>query len=432
MNQNSKGVAAKTPSRFPIANLWMWLFCLLAAFVLWVYVMVSDPPADNRDFRELPVSLVGIEQVGQKNLALYSGMGNMVDVTVSGKRSVVSRIKNEDISVTADLSSITDGGTYMIPVAVSAPEGCRVTAVSSEFISVMVDEKITAYLDLTLQRSNQKNLPDGCYYGAVELTTDKITVTGPRSHVNSVKSALVNLDLAEVQRSSTVTAEVKLLTSRGDPVTSSYLIWEPSSLEVDVPVYKKVTAPLTVDFVWDYLEDGRNCTVTLDPATVTMDGEVDAVEAAGMPEPIKVDERLEIYEGMVEKTETLTAPEGVTLSENQVSVNVRVDDGIKARRIMVPGSSIRYTGGSVGVDYDYDKVSPIEVTFMGPVEALTDLIPEDVELLLDMSPFGENSYGTSQVRAEVRVDSPHKDEVFALGVYDIAVTFTPSEGEDAG
>ena len=432
MNQNSKGDAAKTPSRFPIANLWMWLFCLLAAFVLWIYVIVSDPPTDSHDFTRLPVKLMGLEQVEQRNLALYSGKGNMVDVTVSGKKSVISRLEDEDISVTADLSGITEGSNYTIPVVVRAPEGCKVESVSRDSISVMVDEKITVYMDLTLQRSNQKNLPDGCYYGAVELTTDKITVTGPRSYVNSVKTAQVNLDLADVQRSSTVTAEVKLLSGRGDPITSPYLVWVPSSLEVEVPVYKKVTAPLTVDFVWDYLEDGRNCTVTLDPATVTMDGEVDAVEAAGMPEPIKVDERLEIYEGMVEKTETLTAPEGVTLSENQVSVNVRVDDGIKARRIMVPGSSIRYTGGSVGVDYDYDKVSPIEVTFMGPVEALTDLIPEDVELVLDMSPFGENNYGTSQVRAEVRVDSPHKDEVFALGVYDIAVTFTPSEGEDAG
>ena len=38
-------------------------------------------------------------------------------------------------------------------VTVNAPEGCKVTALSREFISVMVDEKITVFLDLTLQRS---------------------------------------------------------------------------------------------------------------------------------------------------------------------------------------------------------------------------------------------------------------------------------------
>ena len=107
MNRNNKGDAPKTPSRFPIANLWMWLVCLLAAFVLWAYVMVSDPPADNRDFYELTVNLVGKEQVEQRNLALYGGIGSTVDVNISGKRSVISRSLRR-FSVSSCLSSGAD------------------------------------------------------------------------------------------------------------------------------------------------------------------------------------------------------------------------------------------------------------------------------------------------------------------------------------
>lgn len=432
MNQNNSGETAKTRSRFRLADLWMWLACLLAAFVLWAYVMSSDPPTVSQDYPRLTVTLVGIEEVEKRNLAIYSGMGNTVDVTVSGKRSVISRLKEEDILVTADISNITDGSSYTVPVDVRAPEGCKVTAVSRNFISVTVDERITVYMDLTLQRDNQKNLPDGCYYGAVDLPTDKIMVTGPRSFVNSVKTAQVNLDLADVKRTSSITADVKLLSVRDEEITSPYLVWLPSSVTVEVPVYKKVTVPLSVDFVWDYLEDGRNCTVTLDPETVTLDGDPDAVDAAGQLDPIRVDERMEIYGGKAQKIETLSAPEGVTLSENQVSVDVTVSSEIRGIKITVPGENIKDTKARAGVSYEIDKRMPVEVTFMGPVEALNSLMPEDVELLLDMSPFTENNFGTSQVRAEVVVDSPYKDEVFALGVYDIAVTFTQDEGENAG
>ena len=432
MNQNNSGAAANTPSRFRLADLWMWLVCLLAAFVLWAYVMSYDPPSVSQDYPRLTVTLVGTEQVEKRNLAVYSGMGNTVDVTVSGKRSVISRLKEEDITVTADISNITDGSSYTIPVDVRAPDGCKVTAVSRDSINVMVDERITVYMDLTLQRDNQKNLPDGCYYGAVDLSSTKVMVTGPRTQVNTVKTAQVNLDLADVQRTTSITEEVKLLSARGDEYTSPYLICVPSSVTVEVPVYKKATVPLSVDFVWDYLEDGRNCTVTLDPETVTLDGEPDAVDAAVQLDPIRVDERMEVYEGKVQKTETLTAPEGVTLSESQVTVDVTVNSDIKATKIWVPGENIKDTKARADVNYSIDRKTPIEVTFMGPIEALTNLIPEDVELRLDMSPFTENNYGTSQVRAEVVVDSPYKDEVFALGVYDIAVTFIQSDAEDAG
>lgn len=60
---------------------------------------------------------------------------------------------------------------------------------------------------------------------------------------------------------------------------------------------------------------------------------------------------------------------------------------------------------------------------MGTKEALAALEPEDIILILDMSPYSESNSGTVRVRAEVKVDSLQKDMILEIGTYTIDVTF---------
>lgn len=420
MNQNRTGEAAKPASRFRAMDLVVWLLCLVAAFCLWVYVMSSESPEHEQLFSHVTVELTGTEALEKNHLAIYSGYGTMVDVTLSGKKSVTSKLTDRDIVVTADLSGITEGGRYSCRISVDTPAGCKLAAISQETVSVMVDESITVYLDLTERRENT-NLPEGCYAGTVELPPEKISVTGPRSYVNSVKTAQILLDLNGVERTTTMTQDVLLLNARGEEIDSPYLVCEPSSVTVEVPVYKSVTVPLTVSFRCGFL-NSENADVQIIPENVTLTGDPDAVDRA-MLEPIVVDERTEIYSGQLLKTVPLTPPEGVTLSESQVLVSVTVSPEIKTRVMLIPGSNVLDTGAREDVHYTWDH-DPIGVTFLGPVDVLSKLNAEDVDIVFDMSPYTSTNTGTVTVRAEVVLDSPYRDQVLAMGLYEISVTFT--------
>ena len=420
MNQNGPGDAVKPASRFRAMDFVVWLLCLVAAFCLWVYVMSSESPEHEQIFSHLTVELTGTEGLEKNHLALYSGYGTMVDVTLSGKKSVTSKLTERDIVVTADLSGITEGGRYPCRISVDTPAGCKLTAISQDTVSVMVDESITVYLDLTERRENT-NLPEGCYAGTVELPPDKISVTGPRSYVNSVKTAQIVLDLTGVERTTTMTQDVLLLNSRGEEIDSPYLVCEPSSVTVDVPVYKSVTVPLTVNFRCGYL-NSENADVQIVPESVTLTGDPDAVDRAVL-DPIVVDERTEIYNGRLLKTVDLNVPEGVTLSESEVLVSVEVSPDLKTRVMLIPGSNVLDTGAREDVHYTWDH-DPIGVTFMGPVDALSKLKAEDVDIVFDMSPYTSTNTGTVTVKAEVVLDSLYKDQVLAMGLYEISVTFT--------
>ena len=421
MNQNGSGAAAKPIFRIRPIDLVVWLLCLFAAFCLWIYVMEVESPEHEQTFSNLTVELMGTDVLEKKNLALYSGRGTLVDVTLSGKKSVTSKLTEQDVVVTADLSGVTEGGRHSCRLSVDVPPGCKLVKISQEFVSVLVDESITVYLNLTERRENT-NLPEGCFAGSVELPTDKISVTGPRSYVNSVKSAEIVLDLSGVERTTSITRDVTLLNVRGEVVDSPYVLCEPSSITVDVPVYKSAALPLTVDFKCGYL-NSENADVLIVPETVTVTGDPDAVDRVGQLEPITVDERTEIYNGQLVKSVPLTAPEGVTLSENTAVVSVTVDPDIKTRVMLIPGNNIFDTGGREDVHYTWDR-DPIGVTFMGPVDVLSKLDAEDVNIVFDMSPYTSSNTGTVVVRAEIKVDSPYASQVLAMGLYEISVTFT--------
>ena len=402
-------------------NLVAWLLCLLTAFCLWVYVMMVESPEHEQIFSHLPVELTGTSSLSEYNLAVYSGYGTMIDVTLSGKKSVVSRFTERDVVVTADLRNITEGGRYTCKVSVDVPPGCKLAGMSQDSISVYVDEAMTIAVDLTEQRENT-SLPDGCYTGTVDFPVDKVTVTGPQTVLSQIERARVTLDLADVTRTATFTEPIVLVNGRGEVIDNPYIDYSPSQVTVTVPVYKSVTVPVRVGFRYGYL-NGDNTEITVVPSVVEATGDPDVIDRAAPLESILLDEKTDFENGRAVKTVSLNAAEGVTLSATQAEVTAVIDSSIKTREILIPGTNIEDTGAKEGVNYTWDR-EPVLVTLMGPVDILARLMPEDISLIFDMSPYNSSNTGTIRVRAEVSVDSVWRDEVFAIGSYEINVTFT--------
>ncbi|MBQ3708505.1 MAG: hypothetical protein II889_11445 [Clostridia bacterium] len=419
MNQaKEKTPVRRTSSR---GNLVAWILCLVAAFIMWIYVMAVESPEHEQIFSHLPVELTGTEVLADNELAVYSGYGTMIDVTLSGKKSVVSRLSERDIVVTADLKNITDGGRYTLKVTVDVPAGCKLAGMSQNTISVYVDQAMTMTFDLTEHRINT-NLPEGCFTGTVEFPVDKITVRGPRNVLTRVERAEVTLNLADVTHTTTLNAPVVLVNVKGEEMTSPYIEYSPTMVSVTVPVYKSVTVPVRVGFRYGFL-NSENTEITVTPSTVTATGDPDVIDRGSPLESVILDEKTEFENGQLMKTVSLNAVDGVTLSTTQAEITAIIDSSIKTREFLIPGSNIVDTGAKEGVNYTWDRTA-VPVVLMGPVDMLAKIEVDDISLVFDMSPYNDSNTGTIRVRADVWVDSLWRDEVFPIGTYEINVTFT--------
>lgn len=408
-------------------NVAVKILCVFAAFCLWIYVMTVESPEYEQTFGNVTVELINTDSlVSDSGLMLYSGYGNMVGVTVSGKKSIVSKLSDSDIVVTADVGKITGGsGRYDCKLSVDVPAGCKLISLSQETISVYVDTASTASVKLTEKRDNT-NLPDGCYVGAVDYPVDMITVEGPEKIVSRIAEARFNNDMNGITKSVTVTQRVYLVDAYGNKIESPYVKYYPREVTVDIPVLKSAEVPIEVVFKNGFFNyDNTNTTVT--PSTVRVTGEPEKIDAGNLIERVEIDEANDYLtagsdELKCTKKVALKAVDGVELDTDTVEIVSVPSSSIKLRRITVPGQNIIDTGGKSGVSYTWDH-TPITVSVIGSLEAVSSLSADDITLRFDMSPYSETNTGTTEVRAEVIIDSDYKDELLAIGYYEISVTF---------
>lgn len=398
------------------------ILCIFAAFFLWIYVMMVESPDYEETFTGITVEIINEDALNENGLSLYAGIGQTIDVTVFGKKRAILNMDESDIKAFADVSALTSGsGRSFCEVTVEVPEGCTLVGLSQETIQVNIDEQEKISVELSERRDNT-NLPEGCTTGTIEFPVDNITVEGPKSILSRISKAILPLDLTDVTKSTTITAQVYFVDSFGTVVSSQYLNYYPQEITVEIPIIKTVEVPVELVFRNGYIST-ENADISVYPSTVMISGDPSVIDAGYLLEPIEIDEKTDLDDNnKYKRTVHLDEADNVTCIPGTVDVSVSMKDSINTREITVPGKNIIDTGGKIGVYYTWEK-NPITVKIMGELDDIRRISAEDITLQLDMSPYTDTNTGTIRVRAGVIIDSPYADEVIEIGVYSVNVTF---------
>ena len=92
-----------------LTNNWgLKVLAFLIAVFMWLIVVNIDDPITDKIYTGIPVSVIN-EDVVTDNNRTYQIVDDTqtVNVVVSAKRSVLSKIKSDDISATADMKELT-------------------------------------------------------------------------------------------------------------------------------------------------------------------------------------------------------------------------------------------------------------------------------------------------------------------------------------
>lgn len=108
-------------------NLTLKILAFLIAVFLWLIVVNIDDPVDDKTFSNIPVQVTH-EEVITDNNNTYQIVDNTqeVNVTVTAQRSVLDKIKAEDIQATADMKELTLRTQVPIEITIEVmPENMR-------------------------------------------------------------------------------------------------------------------------------------------------------------------------------------------------------------------------------------------------------------------------------------------------------------------
>ncbi len=131
-------------------NASMKVISLLAALVLWLYVMGEVDPELRGKVGDIPVNLVNTEELAYKGLAPIYEDQIFVSATISGKRSDVNDAKKNGLVATVDVAGCTMGDNEL-KISVNLPDGVSLENVSQSTVNIKAENLISAYREVVVE-----------------------------------------------------------------------------------------------------------------------------------------------------------------------------------------------------------------------------------------------------------------------------------------
>lgn len=398
-----------------LLNNWgLKLISLVLAFFLWFLVIQIGDPKDDRDMGNITVKLINTDLLDKEN-KVYEVLEDTdrVRVTVYAPKSVFTQLRSSDITAEADVSKLTELNTVPIEFSTTAANVVSIRG-SHDVVKLNIEDKASKYVPLNY--STEGTPAEG--YAVTTITPDqnRIEVSGPKSVVEQVKYAGVQIDVSDASSNLIANVDIHLYNVLGEEVVHNKLSKNVNyvRMSVEILAVKEVPVNLTVSGTPEkgYMISGD---AVCDPESVSIAGTsgvlarvsgiaipAEALDITGATEDISIS--LDVKEYL---------PEGVKLADSNFNGKITVSIPVEA--------AVEKT-----VDVDIENISVVNVPEGYNAEIMesaeTSYKVELVGLKDDINEIRQgNLQGLVDVEAWMEKEGMEK---IRTGNYTIPVTFT--------
>ena len=261
------------------------LIALLAATLLWLYVVTVVSPESTTTVSAIPISIDGATVLEERGLIVTAQDVSTLNMSLSASRVNLSKLNAESIRVNADASRIRSPGIYAVTCTVTFPDTVR----SSE---VDILRKSVDSVTITVERLDRKSFPiDLNWTGTVqegylleaesgELEPDTVTVIGPESDLKRIAKAVVNYDVSDLEETAIEVLPITFLDENGDVVALGEMSdVSPEEVSLTIPVVRTKKINLRVDLKEGGGVTADNAELTLDVETIRVKGAAELIDA---------------------------------------------------------------------------------------------------------------------------------------------------------
>lgn len=168
------------------------ILSVVAAIVLWMYVIGEVNPEIIQEIRNVEVKLVNTEKLTQTGLLIMNQDYYSVNIKVRGRRSDINNTSPDDIHALADMRGFSEG-VNSIPVEINLPSNLQLEEVNPLYIKVTIDEVVKRVKPVEVEFEG--TTAKGYTYGKPKVSMDEIIVSGPKTYVESVDRIVATVNL---------------------------------------------------------------------------------------------------------------------------------------------------------------------------------------------------------------------------------------------
>lgn len=359
--------------KFLTKNLWIKIFCLFAATVLWVYIA-----AGQNTVAKYPGSIkIKAINVPSGLMAIYDN--KTVEIKIMAEPGVWSKLSSDTFSAYIDLSGHSEG-TYEFPVnVVSSTPGVTIVEKNPERIIVSLESILTK--DVAINKKIEGSAGEGLVAGNIELSPDKVTVRGPKSIVEGISEATAIIKLNGETEKFSKNVPVVALDETGEAIDN--VEFNPAEITATVPIVKasnNKTVGIKVKTTGSPKAGYYLSSVTTNPSTVDITGPANLLTDVNYIETAPID--LSDLSAVTEKEVSLNVKSGIALqvgSPTKVKVKMVFAQAETSKEVVPTVNPLNLS------NYRISSMNPatIRVVCSGRADLIDKLSSQNVILNLD-------------------------------------------------
>ena len=428
MSNKSKKNTKYTLSSLLANNRFLLIASFIISFVLWVWVAIEQSPEVQRVINNVPVSIKYENSVPEKlGLQIFGKSDFTIDITVTGKKYIVSSLKPEDFSVIANTNNADSSGKKILKINVKAKEensDFYITSYSDSEIEVFFDryKEVEIPINVNVETSLNSVVPENHIIGDAVSSVDTLIVSGPTTIVNQIYSLNANISIDDIlTKTTTKQASIVALSKENSVVDTTLVDFSDNNVTVTLPVLKIVTLPTTVEFknIPSYYAN-HPISYKVYPSSVKAAVPVDLVESTKAYVVDTIDFS-DIYDK--KNSYVINANESQSiefLDDNISSFTITIDAShMSSKTITVPKENISVKNNISTLNIDLDVDSGKTVTIVGPSDVLATVTGNDFYITVDTS---EQNIESNAQTLKGKVTSPANKQCWAVGDCNIQVS----------
>jgi YbbR domain-containing protein len=399
----------------------------LIAITVWIAAINEDDPSIENSFENpIPIEYIGLSE----ELIIVGDPPTEGMVTLRAPTSVWEGLTEQDIRLTADLSTL-QAGTYLVPLEASTDRSpVQIKVIEPQRVTVSVEPSATR--NIAIQVSTLGAPAPAYQAGRAIVEPGEATVIGPESAVMRVAELRAYVNLANMQESIDHSAMLQALDSGGIEVEGIQILPDKAQVTVEIrlqSLYRVVSVIPAIEGreALEAAGQYRVTKISVTPSVVTVfssDQEaLDALPGFVETAPLSIIDAT----ANVDRQMPLDLPQGFSIVGEQ---SVLVQVGIVPIEISTTITrEIEIQG--LGPDL-YARLSPTTVNLLltGPAATLENLEVEAARVVVDLFDLTEGTYQlTPQVIAlptDVQYDDPIPATIEVVITSEPPSTVTPS------
>lgn len=394
-------------------NLGLKILAVLCSIIVWLVVINIEDPVIRRKFSDIPVTLTNTDTItNQGKVFEVLEDTDVVDVTVTAKRSAMSTITRDSIVATADMSELTFMNTVRIQLGTNENND-DLENIRSDTENLKVNVEDVKRVQMVIETETTGEPGDGYLLGEVSTDQNLVRLSGPESRVSQVARAAVEVSVDGITTSIKANYPIHLYDADGNEIKDSSITKSINSITVSAVILQKKEVPLRFSVTGEPAA-GYEATgvITSNPETVTIAGRSSVLknisEIAIPAEALNISGQSSDMLTLINLKQYL--PENVALAQSgfsgKVSVTVFIekeetaDISIEAKNIVLQNVTAGMKAEIGGME------TPVNVQAAG--------LKENMDKLADLTITGYVDMSTLQTEGELKAGTYHPEVTLNL------------------